>query len=154
MIIHVIHGPNLNLLGLREPALYGRHSLEEIDALIRQEAEALEAQIVIKQLNREGDIVRAIHDAHAEGADAIVINPAGYTHTSVVIRDAIEAVRLPTVEVHLSNIQAREDFRKTTLTGEVCVGQVSGFGAHSYVLGLRGAVHLVEKAAGTLYVNR
>jgi len=149
MLVHVIHGPNLNLLGLREPALYGRHSLEEIDELMRQEAQVLGAQLVIKQLNHEGDIVEAIQDARTEGADAIIINPGGFTHTSVVIRDAIEAVRLPTVEVHLSNIHAREDFRKLCRTAEVCVGQICGFGAYSYVLALRAAAYVVEQARGT-----
>ncbi len=147
--IYVIHGPNLDLLGVREPALYGRHSLTEINEQLEAEAKRLEVDLTVVQTNEEGRIVEAIHDAH-NNADAIVINPAGHTHTSVVIRDAIEAVRLPTVEVHLSNIHGREDFRRRCITAEVCVGQICGFGAYTYVLGLQAAKHLVEQGKAQL----
>ena len=140
----VIHGPNLNLLGQREPALYGTHTLAEIDALIEQEARELGVEVRISQSNHEGAIIETIQEAQA-WADAIVLNPAGFTHTSVAIRDAIEAVRLPTVEVHLSNILAREPFRQRMVTAEVCVGQIAGFGAASYLLALRAARILVEQ---------
>lgn len=144
--IHVIHGPNLDLLGVREPALYGQHSLDEINQQLAAEAERLGVELTIVQTNHEGGIVDAIHEAF-RSADAIVINPAGHTHTSVVIRDAIEAVRLPTVEVHLSNVHAREAFRRRSLIAEVCAGQISGFGGMSYLLGLRAVTYLVQQGA-------
>jgi len=140
----VIHGPNLNLLGIREPAIYGDQDLETIDELMRKEAEALQLELKIVQSNQEGSIVEAIHDAY-HWADAIVINPAGYTHTSVVIFDALEAVRLPAIEVHLSNVHAREAFRAKSVTARACVGVISGFGAQSYLLALRAVKDLVER---------
>jgi 3-dehydroquinate dehydratase-2 len=144
--IVVIHGPNLNLLGIREPALYGTHTLEQINQAMEREAKEVGAELRITQSNHEGEIVEAIHDAH-QWAHGIVLNAAGYTHTSVAIRDAIEAVRLPTVEVHLSNVHAREAFRRRSLIAEVCAGEISGFGAMSYVLALRAVTYLVRQAA-------
>jgi 3-dehydroquinate dehydratase II len=140
----VIHGPNLNLLGLREPEIYGGETLQEINRRLEEVARQDGLELRITQSNLEGTIIDAIHAA-LDWADAILINPAGYTHTSVAIRDAIKAVRLPTVEVHLSNIHAREAFRQNSLITPVCVGQIAGFGADSYVLGLLAAKWQVER---------
>ena len=142
----VVHGPNLNMLGIREPDIYGSQTLEEINALIAQEADRLGLELRVLQSNFEGEIVEAIQAAYG-WADAIIINPAGYTHTSVVIRDAIAAVRLPAIEVHLSNIWAREDWREKSVTAPVCVGVVAGFQGESYVLALRAATSLVHRGA-------
>jgi 3-dehydroquinate dehydratase II len=142
--ILVIHGPNLNLLGLREPEVYGALNLtqinEKLEALAVQEGLSLR----IIQSNSEGDIVDAIH-AGLDWADAIVINPGAYTHTSVAIRDAIAGIRLPTVEVHLSNIYRRETFRQHSYVSPVVVGQVAGFGVNSYLLGLLAAKRTLEE---------
>jgi len=142
----VVHGPNLNLLGMREPHIYGSQTLETIDAMLRDEAAKLSVELRIVQSNHEGDIVEAIQKA-LDWADAIIVNPAGYTHTSVVIRDVIAAVRLPTIEVHLSNIWAREEWREKSVTAPVCVGVIAGFQAMSYVLALRAARSIVEPGA-------
>lgn len=139
MKILVINGPNLNLLGRREPDIYGTQSLDDILSSIRERASVLGVEIDNFQSNDEGAIVTRI--GGADGVyDGIIINPAAYTHTSVAIGDAIKAVEVPSVEVHLSNIQAREDFRKNSLTASACIGQVSGFGAVSYLLALDGLV--------------
>jgi len=142
--ILIVHGPNLNLLGMREPDIYGSQSLADIDAMLRAEAEKHGTELRIVQSNHEGEIVEAIQKAH-DWADAVVINPAGYTHTSVAIRDAIAAVRLPTIEVHLSNIWAREEWRERSVTAPVCVGVIAGFQSQSYLLALRAAISLMEK---------
>ena len=139
----VIHGPNLNLLGTRDPAVYGTTTLAEIDAELKSRARARGADVETVQSNLEGELVDLIQSARGR-FDAIVINPGGYTHTSVAIRDAIEAVALPTIEVHLSNLHAREPFRHTSITAARCVGQISGFGAQSYYLGLDAALAVVE----------
>ena len=136
MRILVIHGPNLNLLGTREPELYGRHTLGDINLALESLASELGVTLTIMQSNHEGAIVDAIHTAKA-CCDGILINPAAYTHTSVAIRDAIAAVSLPTVEVHLSNIHSRERFRTRSYIAPVAIGQVAGFGIESYLLGLR-----------------
>src|SRR6185295_14239562 len=138
----VLHGPNLNLLGRREPDVYGTLTLEEIDERLRTLAVELGVELEIVQSNVEGALVDRIQEA-AGTAAAIVINPAAYTHTSVAIRDAILAVGLPVVEVHLSNIHAREEFRQRSLISDVAVGQIIGFGADSYLLGLRAAVRVI-----------
>lgn len=139
--ILIIHGPNLNLLGEREPDVYGRLTLSDIDAKLGDAAKKAGVELEIIQSNHEGAIVDIIHAARGNH-DAIVINPGAYTHTSVAIRDAISAVGVPTVEVHLSNIYRREEFRRHSFIAEVAVGQVSGFGADSYMLGLRAAMKL------------
>jgi 3-dehydroquinate dehydratase-2 len=141
--IQVLHGPNLNLLGTRDPAVYGTTTLAEIDAELARRAHARGAELRSAQSNIEGELVDLIQRAKG-WADAIVINPGGYTHTSVAIRDAIEAVALPTVEVHLSNLHAREPFRQQSITAARCVGQICGFGAQSYYLGLDAALAHVE----------
>lgn len=135
MKILVIHGPNLDLLGRREPGIYGSVTLADINAMLEAEAEELGVDLDIRQLAGEGEIVRAIGGAGPDIA-GILINPAAYTHTSVAVRDAVSGRGLPTVEVHLSNIHAREEFRHRSLIAPVAVGQVSGFGADSYRLGL------------------
>ncbi len=140
MKILVIHGPNLNLLGKREPKVYGKLSIRSIDDNLRKLAKAQKVSVDIFQSNHEGEIVTRIQDA--DGAfDAIVMNPAAYTHTSVAIRDAVSAVKLPVIEVHLSNIYSREEFRHHSLIAPVASGQISGFGAKSYELGLLAAIH-------------
>lgn len=132
----VIHGPNLNLLGTREPETYGSQTLADIDAMIADVADGVGVSVTTFQSNGEGEIVSEIQRARGTH-DGILINPAAYTHTSVAIRDALLAVGLPVVEVHLSNIHRREDFRKRSLVSDVAVGQITGFGSASYGLGLR-----------------
>lgn len=140
----VLHGPNLNLLGFREPNVYGDMTLEDINNAINEEANRLGLTVRILQSNHEGHLVEAIQQAYG-WADAIIINPAGYTHTSVVLRDTIQAVRLPAVEVHLSNIAAREEFRHRSLIAPACVGQISGFRWQSYILALHAVKDLLEQ---------
>ena len=139
----VLHGPNLNLLGTREPHIYGSQGLEDINEKVRELAVNLGVEVKFFQSNHEGSLVDRIQEA-ADGFDAIMINPAAYTHTSVALRDAISAVGLPVVEVHLSNIHAREEFRKISMTAPVALGQVTGFGADSYLLGLMGIVYHLD----------
>lgn len=143
MIVAVIHGPNLNLLGVREPDVYGSVTMSEINERIEALAEELGIEVTLCQHNSEGAIIDAIHQAGCE-ADGIVINPAGYTHTSVAIHDALKAVPIPAIEVHLSNILAREDWRKLSMTAPACAGVISGLGAESYLLAVRGIVAVVE----------
>ena len=143
--ILVIHGPNLDLLGQRQPEIYGSFSLDEINNQLEKLGRGENIEIEFLQSNHEGDIVEAIGSAK-DNFDALLINPAAYTHTSVAIRDAIAAVKLPTVEVHLSNIYAREEFRHTSLIAPVACGQVSGFGIDSYLLGLQAAIRLVKRS--------
>ena len=142
--ILVIHGPNLNLLGQRETSVYGVTTMEDINANLQKIAKDQGVELVFLQSNHEGDIVDAIGKARDQGVGAVVINPAAYTHTSIAIRDALAAVSVPAVEVHLSNIYKREDFRHQSMIAPVCQGQVSGFGAQSYELGLLAAVRLVK----------
>ena len=142
--ILVIHGPNLNLLGEREQNVYGKTTLEEINKKLHSVAEKNKVTLVVVQSNHEGEIVDVIGQAKKNSFKAMVINPAGYTHTSVAIRDAILAVQIPAIEVHLSNIYAREDFRHKSLIAPVSYGQISGFGVDSYLLGLQAAINLIK----------
>jgi 3-dehydroquinate dehydratase-2 len=144
MKILVVHGPNLNLLGIREPAVYGSMTLKEINRMLLELGSELGCEISIVQSNCEGTLVDAIQSASGK-FDGILINPAAYTHTSVAIRDAISAVAIPTVEVHLSNIHSREDFRAKSFVAPIALGQISGFGADSYLLGLRALYNHIKK---------
>ena len=142
MKILIINGPNLNLLGTRESDIYGTKTLEDISKSLKKLAADMSVEIVIKQSNHEGEIVDLIQNSKEYAA--LVINPAAYTHTSVAIRDSIAAVNIPTVEIHLSNIYRREEFRHKSLISPVAQGQISGFGPESYMLGLRAAVSIAN----------
>ncbi len=141
MKVLVLHGPNLNLLGAREPEIYGSMTLDEINVKLVELGRSLGAEVKCLQSNHEGALIDALHDARA-WANGVVFNPGGYTHTSVALRDAITAIEISVVEVHLSNVYAREDFRHTSLISAVCKGKVVGFGWKSYMLGLRALLEL------------
>jgi 3-dehydroquinate dehydratase-2 len=143
--ILVLHGPNLNLLGKREPEVYGSTTLEQINRSLEQEAEKFAVKLAILQSNHEGVLVDTVQAAMGQH-DGILINPGAYTHTSVAIRDAIAAVNLPTVEVHLSNIHRREEFRQHSYIAPVAIGQISGFGADSYRLGLSALIIYLQQS--------
>lgn len=142
--VAVIHGPNLNMLGLREPEIYGSTSLDMLNEDLRDKADELGLDIEIMQSNHEGEIVDFLHQNYKE-LDGIIINPAGLTHTSVVLRDALASVRLPAVEVHISNIHRREDFRKRSYTAEIAVGQITGLGVKGYLLALEALFDILRK---------
>lgn len=139
--ILIINGPNLNLLGTREKSVYGTETLEDIARKVSAEATRLNVDIDFIQTNHEGEIIDKIHAARGN-TDVIIINPGAYTHYSIAIRDAIKAVEIPTIEIHLSNIHAREEFRSHSVIAPVCVGQICGFGSNSYILGLNAAAML------------
>lgn len=141
----MLHGPNLNLLGRREPGIYGSLTLDNINRLLEEEAEALQVKVSILQSNHEGVLVDAIHLA-SEQHQGILINAGAYTHTSIAIRDAIAGIDIPTVEVHLSNIYRREQFRHHSFIAPIAIGQISGFGPDSYLLGLRAIANYIHKS--------
>ncbi len=141
--ILVVHGPNLNLLGIREPETYGSTTLAQINQNLQQEAQRLQVSLSCLQSNHEGALVDAIHQAQGKH-QGILINAGAYTHTSVAIRDALVGIDIPTVEVHLSNIYRREEFRHHSYIAPIAIGQISGFGAHSYILGLQALVNYLQ----------
>jgi 3-dehydroquinate dehydratase-2 len=146
--IFVLNGPNLNLLGTREPRIYGTQTLADIGEMLEQRAKALKLKLDIRQSNHEGVLVDWLHEALAK-ASAVVINAGGYSHNSIAIRDAVAALPIPVIEVHLTNIYAREGFRRQSLVGQVARGSIIGFGALGYVLALDAAAHLCKGAPGT-----
>ena len=141
--ILVLNGPNLNLLGKRQPEIYGRLTLEEINQEIRSLAKEIKVEVEIRQSNHEGELIGWVQEASKEFG-ALVINAGAYTHTSLALRDAVVAAAIPTVEVHISNIYKREEFRKHSFLAEVVVGQITGFGLNSYLLGLRAAANCLR----------
>jgi 3-dehydroquinate dehydratase II len=143
MTILFLNGPNLNLLGQRETGIYGRMTLKDIEAMVRQRAAVTKVDIDFRQSNSEGELVAWIQQAKGS-FDVIVLNAAAYTHTSIALRDAIAAVGVPTIEIHLSNIHAREEFRHKSLIAPVCRGVIAGFGPNSYVLALEASVNVIE----------
>ena len=143
MKILILHGPNLNLLGIREPGVYGNVGLDEINNRIAEFGRTLEIEVTCKQSNHEGVLIDLLQDAR-HWAAGVVFNPGGYTHTSVALRDAISGISIPVVEVHLSNVYAREEFRHKSLVSAVCKGKISGFGWRSYFLGLQAISDLIK----------
>jgi 3-dehydroquinate dehydratase II len=147
MKILILHGPNLNLLGTREPGIYGSLTLADINLKLAELAAEYQAELVCKQSNHEGDLVDSLHDARSWAAGA-VCNPGAYTHTSIALRDAISAIGIPVVEVHLSNVYAREEFRHVSMISAVCKGKVVGFGWRSYSLGLQALLEMLSDKNG------
>jgi 3-dehydroquinate dehydratase-2 len=141
MKVLFLNGPNLNLLGTRQPEIYGHTTLNDIEALVKRRATQLNAKIEFRQSNLEGELVTWVQSSR-KSFNAIVLNAAAYTHTSIALRDAISATDIPVIEIHLSNIHAREEFRHHSMIAPVCRGQICGFGAFSYILGLEAAVNL------------
>lgn len=146
MKILVINGPNLQLLGHRDPEVYGKTTLDDVNRRLGEVAGELGVEIFFFQNNTEGFLVDRIAEAKKEGIDGIVINPAAYTHSSIAIRDAIEGVKIPSIEIHISNIHARDEFRHKSMTAAVCIGQISGFGTDGYEWALRALVQYLQNA--------
>ena len=140
--VYVLNGPNLNLLGLREPEIYGSDTLDDIAGQLEDRARELELQIDMRQSNHEGHLIDWLHEAQARDARAVILNPGGYTHTSVALHDAVKSITTPVIEVHLSNPHAREDFRHISFVGRAARGTIAGFGALSYTLALEAAARL------------
>lgn len=145
MKILILHGPNLNLLGTREPEVYGTMTLEDINSKLIELGRDLGVEVKCQQSNHEGALIDALHEARS-WADGVIFNPGAYTHTSIALRDAISAIQIPVIEVHLSNVYAREEFRHRSMISGVCRGKVVGFGWRSYALGLRGLVEVLKDA--------
>jgi len=143
--ILVLHGPNLNLLGLREPEVYGKETLDDINAMLQAIARENDVELRIVQSNHEGALIDALHDART-WANGVLINPGAFTHYSYALRDAIAAIEKPCIEVHLSNVHKREEFRHRSVLAAVCVGQIVGLGWRSYTLGLTGLIGILEKS--------
>jgi 3-dehydroquinate dehydratase-2 len=143
----VLHGPNLNLLGMREPEVYGKMTLEELDQRLLAAGADLGLELRFYQSNHEGALIDALHEARG-WASGVVFNPGGYTHTSVALRDAVAAIGIPVVEVHLSNVDGRDDFRRHSLIAPVCAGKISGFGWRSYQLGLQALRWMIQDLSG------
>src|SRR5689334_18487034 len=146
--VFVLNGPNLNLLGTREPRIYGTQTLADITAMLEQRAKALKLNLDIRQSNHEGVLVDWLHEAMAK-ASAVIINGGGYAHTSIAIRDAVAAVQIPVIEVHMSNVYQREGFRRQSMIAQVARGSIAGFGPLSYLLALDAAAHLCKGTAAT-----
>lgn len=144
MKILVLHGPNLNLLGTREPEVYGSMTLDDINSKLVGLGKELGVDVECFQSNHEGALIDALHEARTN-ANGVVFNPGGYTHTSIALRDAISAIQIPVIEVHISNVYAREEFRHTSMISAVCKAKVTGFGWRSYELGLRGLVDVLKE---------
>jgi 3-dehydroquinate dehydratase-2 len=143
MKLLILHGPNLNLLGTREPEIYGSLTLKDINAKLDEFAGENQVELVCKQSNHEGELIDALHDSRT-WADGVVFNPGAYTHTSIALRDAISAIGIPVIEVHLSNVYAREEFRHVSMISAVCTGKIAGFGWRSYLLGLKALIDLLS----------
>ena len=141
-IIYVLNGPNLNLLGLREPEIYGNETLDDIAGTLEDRARELGVRVDVRQSNHEGHLIDWLQEANAEGARAVILNAGGFTHSSVAIHDAIKAISVPVIEVHLSNTQARESFRRRSLVAAAAKGSICGFGASGYLLALDAAARL------------
>lgn len=141
-IIFVLNGPNLNLLGTREPEVYGSDTLDDIAGRLEDQARALGVSVDVRQSNHEGHLIDWLHEANSRGAKAVLLNPGGFTHTSVALLDAVKAISVPVIEVHLSNPHAREEFRRKSYVGQGAKGTVAGFGANSYALALDAAAKL------------
>jgi 3-dehydroquinate dehydratase II len=141
-VIYVLNGPNLNLLGLREPEIYGSDTLDDIAGRLEDRAKALGLAIDMRQSNHEGHLIDWLHEASTRGAKAVLLNPGGFTHTSVALHDAIKSIKVPVIELHLSNPHAREAFRHKSFVGSAARGTIAGFGAHSYLLALDAAASL------------
>jgi 3-dehydroquinate dehydratase-2 len=143
MKLLILHGPNLNLLGTREPEIYGSLTLNDINAKLDEFAGENQVELVCKQSNHEGELIDALQDSRT-WADGVVFNPGAYTHTSIALRDAISAIGIPVIEVHLSNVYAREEFRHVSMISAVCTGKIAGFGWRSYLLGLKALIDLLS----------